>query len=429
MTDSPFHWGRAQHFLATLALPLALLLGAAWMHVRLGGMAPSMAQLLALTPYGLALAGALVGWRFNSSRTVFLMGMLALGHGLLQGPLAGGPFGSPINGIIFTAFALLLPLNTLYFALTPERGLATGGGLARLGVLSAQVAAVAAVIYAAPAGIEPSAIQDFQQGIWSLLRTRIFPPEMDRWTALPQPALIAFTVSIGVILVQGLIKDRPVDLAMAGALAALWAALHGIGNGAVPALWFTAAAVIALAGVLQDSYRMAFLDDLTGLPGRRALNAECAKLGRRYAIAMLDVDHFKKFNDTYGHDVGDQVLRMVAARMMRVSGGGKVFRYGGEEFTVLFPGKEAEEALPHLDALREDIAQSGFLLRDDQRPKEKPKSPRQQSPEPHRVSVTVSMGVADHLAAEGPDQVILLADQALYGAKEAGRNRVMAFAA
>ncbi|CCQ72050.1 Conserved protein of unknown function (membrane protein with a C-terminal Diguanylate cyclase domain) [Magnetospira sp. QH-2] len=429
MPTTPFNWGRAQHILSTLALPLALLMGAAWIQGSLSGMAPSMAQLLVIMPYGLAAAGALVAWRFNSSRTVFLMIMLVLGHGLLQGPLAAGPFTGPGVGVVYTAFALLVPLNMLYFVLTPERGLATGGGLARVGVLAAQTAGVAAIVFAAPAGIEAAAIQEFQQGIWSLLRTRIFPPEMDRWTALPQPAMIAFAVSTLIVLGHGLVKDRPVDLATAGALGALWAGLHGVGQGAGSALWFTAAAIVAIVGVLQESYRMAFLDDLTGLPGRRALNAEFTKLGRRYAVAMLDVDHFKKFNDTYGHDVGDQVLRMVAARMMRVSGGGKAFRYGGEEFTVLFPGKESEDVLVHLEALREDIARSSFLLRDEDRPEEKPKRTSKKGSANDRVSVTVSMGVADHLVSDAPEEAIIAADQALYQSKEAGRNKVTAFEA
>ena len=95
--------------------------------------------------------------------------------------------------------------------------------------------------------------------------------------------------------------------------------------------------MVAIA-VLQDTFRMAFRDELTGIPSRRALNERLAALGNRYTIAMLDVDHFKNFNDTYGHDLGDQVLKMVAAHIAGVGGGGKAFRYGGEEFTVLFPG-------------------------------------------------------------------------------------------
>ena len=105
--------------------------------------------------------------------------------------------------------------------------------------------------------------------------------------------------------------------------------------------------LVLILAIIQDSHNMAFRDDMTGIPSRRALNDLLRGLGSRYAIAMFDVDHFKRFNDTYGHDVGDQVLKVVAGRLMAVSGGGRSFRYGGEEFTVVFSGKGAKDAAPH----------------------------------------------------------------------------------
>lgn len=79
---------------------------------------------------------------------------------------------------------------------------------------------------------------------------------------------------------------------------------------------------------------------------------------------MADVDHFKAFNDTHGHDVGDQVLRMVAAQLRRVSGGGYAYRYGGEEFTLVFPGKTAVEAMPYLETVRQAIEAYQMRLRE-----------------------------------------------------------------
>jgi diguanylate cyclase (GGDEF)-like protein len=68
-------------------------------------------------------------------------------------------------------------------------------------------------------------------------------------------------------------------------------------------------------------------------------------LGHRFTIAMLDIDHFKRFNDTYGHEVGDQVLKMVAAKLGQVRKGGRAFRYGGEEFALVFPNRSARTVL------------------------------------------------------------------------------------
>src|SRR3990170_147382 len=117
---------------------------------------------------------------------------------------------------------------------------------------------------------------------------------------------------------------------------------------------------------------MAFRDELTRLPGRRALNEALQQTGGQYAVAMVDVDHFKKFNDTYGHDVGDQVLKMVAARLDEVTGGGRAFRYGGEDLRVWFGGKRGDGALPPLALLRATIKDTRFPLRGPSRPRKKP---------------------------------------------------------
>ena len=70
---------------------------------------------------------------------------------------------------------------------------------------------------------------------------------------------------------------------------------------------------------------------------------------------MLDVDHFKKFNDSYGHESGDQALRLVASRLSHITGGGKAYRYGGEEFAIVFPNKSSEEVFVYLDRMRRVI--------------------------------------------------------------------------
>ena len=80
----------------------------------------------------------------------------------------------------------------------------------------------------------------------------------------------------------------------------------------------SAAVLVVLVGVLESMVALAYRDGLTGLPGRRGLNDKLRQLGRRYAIAMLDVDHFKRFNDRFGHRTGDDVLKMIAVRMQQI---------------------------------------------------------------------------------------------------------------
>jgi diguanylate cyclase (GGDEF)-like protein len=213
--------------------------------------------------------------------------------------------------------------------------------------------------------------------------------------------------------------------AFTGILLASALGLHFINNQMALPLFFTAAGTIMAVAVLQDSYRKAYIDDLTGLPGRRALTEELEKLDGRYSIAMLDIDYFKKFNDTYGHDVGDEVLRLIAASIRTVGGRGKPFRYGGEEFTILFPGQKITQVLPHLEELREKIAARSFILRGADRPEKKPRQASPPKSPGKRVHITVSMGVSESGGRlRAAEEVVRAADEALYRAKDQGRNRV-----
>ena len=191
-------------------------------------------------------------------------------------------------------------------------------------------------------------------------------------------------------------------------------------------IYFTASALILIIASIESSFSMAYIDELTALPGRRSLNESMANLGKKYAIAMIDIDHFKKFNDTYGHKTGDQVLRMVAMKLAEVSGGAKTYRYGGEEFTAIFPGKSAKEALPYMEEYREIIESSPFFVRDKKRRKTSSENRGKNSRKSEKsVSVTVSIGIASSgNNLNKPEKVIKAADKILYKAKNAGRNVV-----
>ena len=184
--------------------------------------------------------------------------------------------------------------------------------------------------------------------------------------------------------------------------------------------------VLLLHALLSDSYQMAFSDELTGLSARRALLQSSISLGNKYTLAMLDVDHFKKFNDTYGHDVGDQVLKMVAAKLDAVKGGGKAYRYGGEEFTIIFANKDVNYAIPYLEQVRESIAHYNMSIRQDSRPEDSDEGKTQRKKKnasSETVNVTISIGVAERGGdLKEFEQVLKQADEALYRAKQAGRN-------
>jgi len=187
-------------------------------------------------------------------------------------------------------------------------------------------------------------------------------------------------------------------------------------------LFSSLSAVIFITALLKDSYTMAYIDTLTGIPARRALEESFLKLGSTYSVAIVDIDFFKKFNDTYEHNVGDEVLKLVAEQLGEVKGGGKAFRYGGEEFTILFANKKHDEILVYLEDVRESIAKRAFIIRSENRPNEKPDKKVKQKKQ-KKVNLTVSIGVA-HAPIDGktPTEIMKKADISLYKAKESGRN-------
>lgn len=190
-------------------------------------------------------------------------------------------------------------------------------------------------------------------------------------------------------------------------------------------LMVTTLAIIIAISVIKDSFAMAFKDELTGIPSRRALMQKVETLGRKFTLVMADIDHFKKFNDSYGHEVGDEVLKLVASKLSKVTGGGKAFRFGGEEFVMLFPGQIPEQVLPHIEAIRLLIADYDIALRTQPRPAKAPKSKARLPAKDKIVKVTTSFGIAQRTKTHSDFEAVMKqADIALYSAKKAGRNCV-----
>ena len=379
--------------------------------------------ILGFAPYVLCLLAAIVGGWFKRPRVVLMAGLLAGAHWVVQTFVAGVNVydRSAEITVVYASVAVLFPINAALIATKAERGLLSRGVLSRVLFFGLQVVALIVVWDAGDLA---------RQGVDELTHARVFAKDFDYWSLLPQPALLLFGVVCFGLLLRAAYTGGAVDGGLFGAVAASGLALHGAGgeggSPALSAMMFSLGGLVLLAAVAQESYRLAFIDELTGLPGRRALMHDLISLTGEYTVAMLDVDHFKKFNDTYGHDVGDQVLKMVATRMMSVSGGGRAFRYGGEEFTVLFPRKKADDALPHLDQLRLAIQGSSFKLRAENRPKDKPSKTQKKTKAKSQdtVSVTISIGAAERDEGQKPHETLKAADEALYRAKDGGRNRV-----
>jgi diguanylate cyclase (GGDEF)-like protein len=193
-------------------------------------------------------------------------------------------------------------------------------------------------------------------------------------------------------------------------------------------LTFSVITAILLHAILRLYWQKVYLDILTEIPNRQALNERLVILQHPYALAMIDIDHFKRFNDTYGHAEGDNVLRMVALTL-KENLGADVYRYGGEEFCAIFVDEQAEKAHIFMEQARRTVETRKFQLR--QLEREKPnliqKLTTKTDPKPPKtIQITVSVGVAYSTSlSKSYEDVILSADKSLYKAKENGRNQVV----
>lgn len=358
-------------------------------------------------PFLVLMAGIFFGWRFNHTRLIFALLVLVVAEQTLA--LVKD---DPAQTVAIAAVEGLIPLNLAMIGFFVERGFFTRAGLLRFFVLCVQPTLLILSYRGNSAALHHLASQTLIP--WSVFQS----------LPLPQIPFAALLLGGGILLVRFLWQPSAINAGF------LWALVTTIGplvagvDDSTLTFWFATTGLILTVSLIESSHRMAYRDELTGLYTRRALNENLLQVGHTYTIAMLDIDHFKRVNDNHGHDVGDQVLRMVASHIEEVSGGGRPFRFGGEEFTILFPNKSVSEVLPHLEELCNVIEMSGFKLRDPDRPREKPeKSICTETRE--KLWVTVSVGVAERNEfQQTAAQVLKAADKALYRAKMEGRNRI-----
>jgi len=392
-------------------LPGALLLVATTIALQSPVSRSAAAPIVSAFPITVLAGGILLGWRFDRSRLVLALAVLLLAERALLGWAPAGGGGGEVGRVIFGALSLLVPLDLAALAWLPERGLLARPGRTALALLAAEIVLLALIC----------------QPLFLPLMGWLEPPSgVVGFRALPAPALVVFGLAVLVIAGRATRQATAIESGAVWTLVATFLAFCAGGGGLDSSLYFATGGLILVLSLIETWHGMAYDDDLTGLPARRALNEALTRLRGVYTVAMVDIDHFKRFNDEHGHDVGDQILRMVGARVGEVRGGGRAFRYGGEEFAVLFPGKSVAQTHEHLEELRRAIEAAPFTLRSPSRPRRRPESPPAAGPR-QRIIVTVSIGVAgSNGLARKPEDIVQAADEALYRAKQAGRNQVQA---
>lgn len=397
-------------------VPGVLLAGLYWGRARLPTFPTEVTQFLDVAPLVMFIVVAAVGWFFHRSKVVHTT--IVIGAAFMVTNYFVDDVGAKhlYQYLVLACVAILTPLNLLVISLFDERRkLFSWELLAVIGLIALEMT------------VGYWVIKDHTKALADIV---LFPTQLnitlEPWTKLTVPALVTSFIAI---LTMALQLARRFDLIGAGIFWACVACVLALDTrGAAPdfPLFILASTLFLGVALIQTWHDIAYLDQLTTLPGRLALNELLKNLSGRYVVAMVDVDFFKKFNDTYGHDVGDQILKLVASKLRNVTGGGHSFRYGGEEFTVVFPGKHVKEAFGHLSALREAIEEAHMILRHkSSRPSAKPDVVPQKRQPLRYLNVTVSIGIAENNEdLTTPTAVLKAADEALYRAKERGRNRL-----
>ena len=409
----------------SLMLPGGILLAGAVVFVQ-SGLLRNFSATLNFFYYTAFAAGFLLAWRFHSSRVFSALLLMLLAQRAIEFFSQGhAPHLGP-SLAAFEAIAFLVPLDLVLLAASAERGLSLSTTAPRFLVLLVESVFVAIICRPAPSAGA------------NLFHGALVNRTWSSWTPVPQISLLVFLAALIFLCIRAFSRPKPVASGFVWVLLAFFLSLNAGGVSLDARAYVASAAMILVVSVVETSYAMAYHDELTGLPSRRAFNEATFRLEVPYTVAAVDIDHFKSVNDTYGHETGDEVLCMVGARLARVTAGGQPFRVGGEEFTILFPGKTAHEVMDDLEMLRALIEQTPFRLRGrserrsiprgpDRRTAAKKKSPKSKSLSncSADLTVTVSIGVAEPTASVNNFEAVLkFADEALYRAKRAGRNRV-----
>lgn len=388
----------------TVMAPLIVLLIAWALASQSELFSDAVQSLIKVVPYIIALLALFMSVWYQNSNTFYLTVFVLFAHIFI----VVSQKKIPMLAEVVTMVSIILPVNALWLGFSRERGVFSSYGRKKALIIFVQLIWIF-VNMMSKSGVPTG------NGI------------AGEFTGIKVPAVVLYIISVGLLLSCYFLKSINMNIIYVAVLITSVLSLYFANRIILTSIFTSAIFIILVIALFDVSYSLAFHDTLTGVYSRRALEQELLKLGnKKYAIAMVDLDHFKHINDTYGHDVGDEVLKMVASVLEKNSGPGKVFRYGGEEFVVLFTRTNYNDIMPLLERIRRAIERRPFILRADNRPPEKPdKAMMKPSKGKGRINITVSIGLAQKTdALKTCFDVIRKADEALYKSKNSGRNCV-----
>ncbi len=367
----------------------------------------TLADTFVVLPYFLLGISAFLSWKMNQLSIVFSSFIFAVCYLMMAPPL-------PPETLLVKARALsvLTPLTLLVVFWTPQGRLFGTAGLYMLSATVFSFGGLRMMLRSDP----KAAAKLFEHQL---------PLHLDFWK-LPDLSIVFFLIFTFVIL---RLKDKDLKRYGLSVFFCLPGLIYLLNRFAMQeamephilAMFFTSIGMVCIYAMYQVYWQKIYIDQLTEIPNRRALDEALMRMGRIYAIVMVDIDHFKQFNDNYGHEEGDNVLRFVASHLATESGG-RAYRYGGEEFCILYY-TDADEAFPMVEEIRSSLEKKDFYIRAPRKKEDRPKK-KPLTEAPRKVTVTVSMGLASpSQTAPTPEAVRKCADRALYEAKARGRNQ------
>ncbi len=415
------------HKIAQLIIPILIAIAPATYHI-VNGFLPSyqdnkaIYELLFISPYILLGIIAFLGLRLNQTRIFFVSFLFAIGY-LLLTTVTVASFFEASGQQIAILLSLTIPLVITLLVSFGEGHLFGLKSFLRL------------FISIVPLFILLLAIK-LDSTIFQIIETWKLSSQIEFWH-LPDICLLFIATYIMTVFI---VRDRSLrkfNQALLITFIPLFFAfnitskqsLEVIRLNIVLSVSYLAISFILLHALYKLYWQKVYVDELTGIPNRRAFDEQLRKLGKHYTIVMIDIDHFKKFNDTFGHMEGDNVLRFVAKHL---SDGSEfsVFRYGGEEFSIIFRGADTEDAFMIVEKMRRKLSQKHFYIRlpENLRKKTSKKQRGEKTKKPQKVQITFSAGLAGRAKSfKNPEDVIVSADKALYKAKKEGRNCVVSF--
>ncbi len=395
-----------------LAPTFVLLLGLI-IHWRVPNLESDQLSLLAQLPYLLCMLSGLIALFVNHARELALSLLMMVSYWIIQSFLQVRLDTDPA-GQIFALMSLLLPLLMGALLILPDYGWRHPWGIATVLGGPLLALAIAGIFQIWPLWFKAQAAEMAADSFFGLKIS-----ETVGWMFV-----VCFLAAVGLLVAQ----NKKTQSSLLGCIVLVFITLGWFHLQAISATFFSCAGLLLIVNQIHSLLNLVYRDELTQIENRRALLQASKGLGQTYSLAMVDIDHFKKINDTHGHDLGDQVLKVVASKLRQVGAGGKAFRYGGEEFCILFKGKHAEDVAPKLEELRKTIAEYDMQVRDkSSRPKKQKDGmvKRGATRRKGNMRITVSMGLAEtFMADKGFHDTMQQADAAMYKAKRNGRNQL-----